>query len=132
MKKLYVLYNTYEVFNTINATTSIYGLFTILIEVVKSYNNTIKDNGISAYLFKKLKYTKLLVERLELMKSGECKVLSKLLPMETGTREETEQCIGQGKPITISQQDSVLQQVLGNKERVQKWIQPITICLVLA
>ncbi|KMZ76900.1 hypothetical protein PVIIG_06238 [Plasmodium vivax India VII] len=131
MKKLYVLYNTYEVFNTIKATTSIYGLFTNLVQVVNSYNSIINDNGISAYLFKKLKYIKFLVERLELMKSGECRNLSKLLPIKKGTREETEQCIDQGKPITISQQGSVFQQVVGNQEREQKWIHPITICHVL-
>ncbi|KMZ82419.1 hypothetical protein PVIIG_06127 [Plasmodium vivax India VII] len=119
MLKLYDLYNTYEVFHIISAITSEYGLCTNLVQVVNSYNSIINDNGISAYLFKKLKYIKFLVERLELMKSGECRNLSKLLPIKKGTREETEQCIDQGKPITISQ-GSVFQQVVDNQEIEQK------------
>ncbi|VUZ99945.1 PIR protein [Plasmodium vivax] len=99
MKKLYDLYNKYEVIYENNR----YGMdthwCTDLVDLVKDFNTTVseKDKRINVYLFKELKYIKCLLENLELIKQKKCAGIEELSSPYMDSKEDIVQCIDQVK-----------------------------------
>ncbi|GAB69688.1 hypothetical protein PCYB_004370, partial [Plasmodium cynomolgi strain B] len=118
MNDLYGLYDAYDAFCD-ERNRGVLNNCSTLSELIDDYNDIINENKYenSIYLYKELKNIKCLIEKLELMKLGKCRDLPILLSLKTDLREDAVHCIYQEKPVTLSQQDSGFQQVVGNQER---------------